>query len=139
MGNVENIGVDGQGADGESARSIRFPKSIWKAIDADAKAHRRSAVKQMEQIFAIYYELRYAEINRDTLAEARSRVNLDVNKKDAERERAVANRQTTKTHGSIPEQRKKDKIIKARQTSSPEERGGTMSEGENERDKRIHR
>lgn len=46
---------------------IRFPKSLWQAIDADAQRCRRSSVKQMEAVLSAYYELGDVEINRENL------------------------------------------------------------------------
>lgn len=44
-------------------RSIKFPKNLWEAIDADAQRCKRSAVKQMEAVLTTYYELEDVEIN----------------------------------------------------------------------------
>lgn len=51
----------------EVARSIRFPKSLWDAIDEDARRCKRSAVKQMESVLAAYYELEDVDLNRQNL------------------------------------------------------------------------
>lgn len=48
-------------------RSIRFPKTLWEAIDADAQRCKRSAVKQMEAVLTAYYKLEEVEINRTQL------------------------------------------------------------------------
>lgn len=48
-------------------RSIRFPKQLWEAIDADAERCKRSAVKQMEAVLSAYYELGDVEISRQSL------------------------------------------------------------------------
>jgi hypothetical protein len=51
----------------EQARSIRFPRALWTAIDEDAQRCRRSAVKQMEAIFMAYYGLEDVGLNSETL------------------------------------------------------------------------
>ena len=48
-------------------RSIRFPKNLWDAIDADATRCKRSAVKQMEAVLTAYYNLEDVELNRPQL------------------------------------------------------------------------
>lgn len=50
--------------DKETPRSIRFPAKLWKAIDEDAKRCKRSAVKQLEAILSLYYDLSDVEINK---------------------------------------------------------------------------
>ena len=42
----------------ETARSIRFSESLWKAIDQDAAKDLRSSVKQMEYVLEVHYGLR---------------------------------------------------------------------------------
>lgn len=37
-------------------RSIYFPRGLWDAIDADARKHKRSAIKQLEYLLSVYYE-----------------------------------------------------------------------------------
>lgn len=54
-------------ADEEIARSIRFPKELWDAIDADATKHKRSSVKHMDFILSEYFfeeriELKHARM-----------------------------------------------------------------------------
>jgi len=41
----------------EKTRSIRLPESLWEAIDEDAKRCKRSALKQMEAVLSLYYNL----------------------------------------------------------------------------------
>ncbi len=48
-------------------RSIRFPKELWDAIDADAQRCKRSSVKQMEAVLSAYYELEDVELNGENL------------------------------------------------------------------------
>lgn len=48
-------------------RSIRFPKELWDAIDADAQRCKRSSVKQMEAVLSAYYEIGDVEINKQNL------------------------------------------------------------------------
>lgn len=43
--------------DDEMGRSVRMPKSVWRALDADAARSRRSATKQLEAILTVYYGL----------------------------------------------------------------------------------
>ena len=57
--------------DEERGRNIRFPQSLWDAIDEDAKRHKRSGVKQMETVLSIYYGLEDNEIDRQRLAQMR--------------------------------------------------------------------
>lgn len=54
-------------ADKEQPRSIRFPQSLWDAIDRDAMRCGRSSVKQMEALLSVYYGLRDVEINNELL------------------------------------------------------------------------
>jgi hypothetical protein len=58
-------------ADKEQPRSIRFPQKLWDAIDRDAIRCGRSAVKQMEILLSVYYELRNVDIDHDRLSEMR--------------------------------------------------------------------
>ena len=51
----------------EVARSIRFPKRLWDAIDEDAKRCRRSSLKQMEALLTVYYDLDNIEIDNAKL------------------------------------------------------------------------
>ena len=44
-------------------RSIRFPKKVWDAIDADAQRCKRSSVKQMEAVLSAYYQLEDVELD----------------------------------------------------------------------------
>lgn len=44
-------------------RSIRFPKKVWDAIDADAQRCKRSSVKQMEAVLSAYYKLEDVELD----------------------------------------------------------------------------
>lgn len=44
-------------SDEKMTRSIVFPKSLWKAIDAEAKLKKRSAVRQLEYLLSVYYGL----------------------------------------------------------------------------------
>ena len=48
-------------------RSIRFPKKVWDAIDADAQRCKRSSVKQMEAVLSTYYQLEDVELNGQSL------------------------------------------------------------------------
>jgi 23S rRNA maturation-related 3'-5' exoribonuclease YhaM len=48
-------------------RSIRFPKKVWDAIDADAQRCKRSSVKQMEAVLTAYYQLEDVELNQQSL------------------------------------------------------------------------
>ncbi len=48
-------------------RSIRFPKKVWDAIDADAQRCKRSSVKQMEAVLTTYYKLEDVELNQQSL------------------------------------------------------------------------
>lgn len=48
-------------------RSIRFPKKVWDAIDADAQRCKRSSVKQMEAVLTAYYKLEDVELNQHSL------------------------------------------------------------------------
>lgn len=43
-------------ADKEKPRSIRFPESIWNALDRDAVEHKRSSVKHLEFLLTAYYK-----------------------------------------------------------------------------------
>lgn len=49
------------------ARSIRFPKNLWDAIDEDARRCKRSSVRQMEAVLAAYYELEDVDLNQQNL------------------------------------------------------------------------
>lgn len=51
----------------EIARSIRFPKAVWDAIDEDARRCKRSSVRQMEAVLAAYYELEDVDLNQQNL------------------------------------------------------------------------
>lgn len=55
-------------------RSIRFPRSLWDAIDADAQRCKRSAVKQLEALLATFYGLEDVEIDKRRLLGLRSNV-----------------------------------------------------------------
>lgn len=46
----------------EQARTIRMPRAIWAALDAEAVKNNRSPVKQMTTIMTAYFE-RYLEPN----------------------------------------------------------------------------
>ena len=48
-------------------RSIRFPKKVWDAIDADAQRCKHSAVKQMEAVLTTYYGLEDVELSQQSL------------------------------------------------------------------------
>ena len=48
-------------------RSIRFPKKVWDAIDADAQRCKRSSVKQMEAVLTAYYKLEDVELDQHSL------------------------------------------------------------------------
>ena len=54
-------------AEKEIPRSIRFPESLWIAIDSDAKRCKRSSVKQLEALVARYYELQNVEIDSNAI------------------------------------------------------------------------
>lgn len=51
----------------EIARSIRFAPEVWRAIDRDAVRCNRSAVKHMEAIFIMMYEIGNPEIDAEKL------------------------------------------------------------------------
>lgn len=51
----------------ETPRSIRFPMSLWDAIDRDAIRCKRSAVKQMQAVLLTYYELEDVEIHNNAI------------------------------------------------------------------------
>jgi len=58
-------------SDEEKPRSIRFPESLWRAIDVEAKKCKRSAVKQMEAVLTAYYGLDNVELDASSLERAR--------------------------------------------------------------------
>ena len=58
--------------DNEKPRSIRFPQSLWDAIDRDALRCKRSAVKQMESVLSEYYGLASVALDRDTIKNMQS-------------------------------------------------------------------
>ena len=62
--------------DAPHKRLIELPKSIWAALDDDAKACRRSALKQLEAILTVYYRLGNVEL-RD-LSKTRDLVSPDL-------------------------------------------------------------
>lgn len=53
--------------DNDKPRSIRFPQSLWDAIDRDADRCKRSSVKQMESVLSEYYGLASVELDRETI------------------------------------------------------------------------
>lgn len=56
----------------DKPRSIRFPHNLWDAIDEDAKKSKRSAVKQMEAVLSMYYDIENNEIDKDRLLQMRN-------------------------------------------------------------------
>lgn len=79
---VENLGVklipfQNNMPDKESPRSIRFPVKLWKLIDEDAKRCKRSAVKQMEAILSLYYDLSDSEINKTAIKQTKNQNSLE--------------------------------------------------------------
>lgn len=57
----------------EVPRSIRFPKSLWEALDNDAKRCKRSSVKQLEALLTVYYELGNVEINEEKMIRSKQK------------------------------------------------------------------
>lgn len=49
--------------DNEIPRSLRFPQSLWDAIDRDAVLHKRSAVKHLEFLLTAYYRGEAPQLN----------------------------------------------------------------------------
>lgn len=61
--------------DPETPRSIRFPRVLWDAIDAEAKKCRRSSVKQMEVVLSAYYgldDITNSDIDRSKIGQLRA-------------------------------------------------------------------
>lgn len=58
----------------ETPRSIRFPKTLWQALDTDAKRCKRSSVKQLEALLTTYYEIGNVEINKEKLKQTGEKV-----------------------------------------------------------------
>lgn len=58
----------------EIPRSIRFSRSLWEALDKDARRCRRSAQKQLEALLIVYYELEEIEIDKGAIARTKERV-----------------------------------------------------------------
>lgn len=65
--------ASGSMIDDEKPRSIRFPQSLWDAIDRDAERCKRSAVKQMEAVLTEYYRLASVAIPTSVMDEMRDR------------------------------------------------------------------
>lgn len=75
--------------DKEQPRSIRFPQSLWDAIDRDALRCKRSAVKQMEAVLAEYYRLASVELSHETLSKIRTFNEADSYKEEVQKERVT--------------------------------------------------
>ena len=73
--------------DKETPRSIRFPDRLWSAIDSDAKRCKRSAVKQMEAVLALYYEIEDVEINTERLRDVKAVQLASINAEPAPRKK----------------------------------------------------
>ncbi len=54
-------------SENERGRNIRFPQEIWDAVDADARRCKRSAVKHLEALLTVYYDLGNVEMDNSRL------------------------------------------------------------------------
>lgn len=77
--------------DTEVARSIRLPKRVWDALDAEAARCRRSSVKQFEALLVSYYGLEDVEIDKDKLQAVQDKM-LKSNQSPPSKERMAASR-----------------------------------------------
>ena len=75
----------------EMSRSVRMPARVWRALDADAEACRRSATKQLEAILTVYYrlddvEMADVDVVRETLSPylLKASNNVDIVVRDVE-------------------------------------------------------
>lgn len=64
--------------DKEQPRSIRFPQSLWDAIDRDAVRCKRSAVKQMEAVLGAYYALNNVDLDAGVMDAVRAASGLTI-------------------------------------------------------------
>ena len=60
----------------EQTRSIRFEPKVWEAIDRDAARCNRSAVKHMEAIFTLLYDLGDPEMDLDRIAALKNALDM---------------------------------------------------------------